>query len=78
MIDEIEAFPDKFMRRSWLPYLNKVRQQTASLIGGDQSELVIVPNATHAINTITGNIKWEEGDIVVLCSLPCPVYSVIC
>ena len=66
--DEIEDFPDRFMRRSWLPRLNKVRQQTASLIGAQQSDIVIVPNVTVAISTILYNINWVEGDLIVICT----------
>ena len=66
--DQIESFPDLFMRRSWLPLLNDVRREVASLIGAQTNECVIVPNATHGINTIVSNIKWQAGDIIVICA----------
>jgi kynureninase len=55
------------MRRSWLPLLNSVRSQVAEIIGADVEECVIVPNATHGINTIVNNIDWADGDKIVIC-----------
>ncbi len=56
------------MRRSWLPLLNQVRTSLAEMIGADLGEVVLVPNATHGINTILRNIDWEDGDIIVMCT----------
>jgi selenocysteine lyase/cysteine desulfurase len=68
--DQIEARPDLFMRRSYLPILEATRANVAKLIGAETDEVVIVPNATHGINTIVNNIKWAEGDIIVICTFP--------
>lgn len=57
------------MRRTYLPMLKDVRKTTASLIGAAFEEVVFVPNATHAINTITGSIAWADGDVIVICQL---------
>jgi selenocysteine lyase/cysteine desulfurase len=65
--DQIEAKPDLYMRRTYFAGLNKVRAQVAELINAETDEVVIVPNATHGINTIVNNIKWEAGDIIVIC-----------
>ncbi|WWC92518.1 uncharacterized protein L201_007477 [Kwoniella dendrophila CBS 6074] len=64
--DEIESNPDLFMRRSWLPKLNKVRNELSEMIGARQEEVVIVPNTTHGIQTILSNIEWTDGDIIVI------------
>ena len=64
---ETEARPDIFMRRSCLPKLNDVKKRVAELIGADEHECVIVPNATHGINTITSAIDWVDGDVIVIC-----------
>ena len=39
----------------------------------DLDEVVLTPNATHAINTITHNIVWDEGDVILICLLSIPV-----
>jgi selenocysteine lyase/cysteine desulfurase len=65
--DEIERSPDRFMRRTWLPMLTKVREQVAGLLGATTEEVVMVPNTTHGVNNILSNIEWQDGDIIVLC-----------
>jgi len=65
--DEVESFPDIFMRRNWLPKLNDVRSKVAGLIGARQDEVVIVPNATHGVNNIVTQINWQDGDVVIMC-----------
>ncbi|ORY28005.1 pyridoxal phosphate-dependent transferase [Naematelia encephala] len=64
--DQIESNPDLFMRRSYFSLLEDVRERTAKLIGARTDEVVIVPNATHGINTIATNIKWVEGDVILI------------
>ncbi|WRT70899.1 uncharacterized protein IL334_007898 [Kwoniella shivajii] len=66
--DQIEQNPDLFMRRSWLPKLNKVRQEVSEMIGARLEEVVMVPNTTHGVNTILANLEWAEGDIILIYS----------
>ena len=63
---QIESSPDKFMRRSWLPPLNEVRTSVAGIICAEVEEVVIVPSATHGINTILHNPIRDEGDIILM------------
>lgn len=67
LLAQIEANPDRFMRRDWLPLLYDVRQRTAEMIGATADECMIVPNTTHGIQTIVNNIRWQEGDRIMIC-----------
>ncbi|KAI0706789.1 hypothetical protein C8Q72DRAFT_757542, partial [Fomitopsis betulina] len=51
-----EQNPDKFHR---------TRQRVADLVGAKHDELVLVPDATHGINTVLRNFEWKEGDVIV-------------
>jgi hypothetical protein len=70
MSDEIESFPDRFMRRDYLPKLLHVREQLAEIIGASTQEVVLVPNATHGVNNIVTQINWNDGDVIVMCKPP--------
>jgi hypothetical protein len=66
--DECESMPDNFMKRIYLPHLIQARQGVAGIIGAGVEEVVIVPGATHGMNTILREIVWEDGDIIVACA----------
>ncbi|OCB85273.1 PLP-dependent transferase [Sanghuangporus baumii] len=66
MTREIEANPDRFMRSTYIPILRDVHARVAALVGADTDECVIVPNATHGVNTVLRNFALNEGDIVVI------------
>ena len=34
-------------------------------MGAASDELVVVPDATHGINTVLRNFEWKEGDVIV-------------
>jgi selenocysteine lyase/cysteine desulfurase len=61
----IERNPDKFMRLIYLPLLIHVRERLAKFIGAETDELVLVPNASHGINTVLKNFEWQQGDILI-------------
>jgi len=61
----VERNPDKFMRLTYLPLLIHVRERLASFIGAAADELVLVPNASHGINTVLKNFEWQQGDILI-------------
>jgi hercynylcysteine S-oxide lyase len=53
------------MRLTYPPLLIEARARVARLLGAHTDECVLVPNATHGINTVLRNIQWNEGDIMV-------------
>ncbi|KAH9850270.1 PLP-dependent transferase [Lenzites betulinus] len=65
---EIERNPDKFHRMDFKPLLAKARENVAKLIGAQADEVVLVPNATHALNTVLRNFEWREGDVIIQAS----------
>ncbi|OSD06472.1 PLP-dependent transferase [Trametes coccinea BRFM310] len=62
---EIERNPDRFHRLTYQPRLDKARDGVAKLIGADTDEVVLVPNATHALNTVLRNFEWRSGDLLI-------------
>nr|AUN37957.1 L-cysteine desulfhydrase 1 [Ganoderma lucidum] len=40
-------------------------EAVAKLIGAEADEVVLVPNATHALNTVLRNFEWRDGDVLV-------------
>ncbi|EPQ52602.1 PLP-dependent transferase [Gloeophyllum trabeum ATCC 11539] len=63
---EIEACPDRFMRFTHRTRLQHSRELVARFIGAESAdECVLVPNATHGLNTVLRNFEWHEGDIII-------------
>ncbi|THH11024.1 hypothetical protein EW145_g930 [Phellinidium pouzarii] len=62
---EIEANPDRYMRSTYLSPLKTVRARVAKLVNAEIDECVIVPNATHGVNTVLRNFDWNQGDVIV-------------
>ncbi|EIW57456.1 PLP-dependent transferase [Trametes versicolor FP-101664 SS1] len=62
---QIERNPDVFHRINYKPLLVQSRHTVAKLIGAELDEVVLVPNATHALNTVLRNFEWREGDVIV-------------
>ncbi|CAE6409609.1 unnamed protein product [Rhizoctonia solani] len=61
----IEARPDSFHRRDYIPELRDVRARVAELLNCDTDECVITNNATHGVHTIINNFHWKKGDVLV-------------
>lgn len=53
------------MRITYKPLLVNVRERVARLIGANIDECVMVPNATHGVNTVLRNFEWSEDDTIV-------------
>ncbi|KAH7390322.1 aminotransferase family protein-like protein [Cadophora sp. MPI-SDFR-AT-0126] len=62
------ARPDTFISFDTFPLLAKSRSLISPLLGVSPSEIVFVPNATTGVNTVLRNVKFEEGDVVVVFS----------
>ena len=41
------------------------RECVAKFLEVDADEVVLVPNATHALNTVLRNFEWREGDVLI-------------
>lgn len=63
------------MRLTYQPLWFRCRQGVAHLIGADVDECVLVPNATHGVNTVLRNIDWKKGDVIIK-SMVLVVFSV--
>ena len=70
--DKIESNVNVYLKRTYFEPLKEVRSTLAGMIGAREDELMMVPNTSHGINNIVKHMKWEQGDVVVICrSSPC-------
>lgn len=60
----IERQPVRFVDREMLPLLAHVNRRLAKFVGSDPCDIVLLPNATAAINTVIKSIDWRPGDTV--------------
>ena len=63
--EQAEAQPDTFIRYIYPAKLDESRKAVASLVHALAEEIVFLPNATTAINTVLRGIKWNEGDVII-------------
>ncbi|KIJ54490.1 hypothetical protein M422DRAFT_240557 [Sphaerobolus stellatus SS14] len=52
-------------RRRGYQRIDTVRERLAHIIGADTDEVVLVPNATHGVNTVLRNFDWGPDDFIV-------------
>lgn len=62
----IERQPLRFFDRELLPHLVYVTRSLSKFIGCDAQDVVLVTNATTAINTVVRSIKLKENDCIYL------------
>ncbi|KAI1078047.1 PLP-dependent transferase [Whalleya microplaca] len=60
-----EARPDTFIRFSYPRLLREARDSVAPLLGAETDEVVFVPNALTAFNTILRNLSYKDGDVIL-------------
>ena len=63
--DETEARPDTLIRFAYPGLLRQAREAVAPLLGAATDEVVLLPNATTAINIVLRNLCRDEGDTVI-------------
>ena len=61
----MEAKPDTFIRYTIPQLLDESRAAVGPLLGVSMDEVVFVPNATTAINTVLRNLVYEKGDVIL-------------
>ncbi|KAM0445333.1 hypothetical protein ACHAO4_009747 [Trichoderma viride] len=63
--DAVQAEPDNFVRYMYPAKVDEVRELIAShLHAADTDEIVLVPNATTALNTVLRNLTYQPGDMI--------------
>ncbi|KAI0899204.1 PLP-dependent transferase [Annulohypoxylon nitens] len=62
---ETEARPDTFIRFTYPKLLREARDVVAPLLGADTDEVVFVPNALTAVNTVLRNLTYQDGDVIL-------------
>lgn len=62
---DLNARPDPYLRYEYPRLLAKSRQATADLLHADVDDVVFVPNATTAYNTILRSLVWNDGDVIL-------------
>ena len=62
---DTEQRPDKFIRYTYPRLLDKSRQAVAETLHVPEGEVVFVPNATTAINTVLRALVYKKGDVIV-------------
>jgi selenocysteine lyase/cysteine desulfurase len=61
----VEEAPDLFIRNTSPQLLVESRQAVSQLLNASLNEVVFVPNATTAINTVLRNLEFADGDVIV-------------
>ncbi|KAL6823240.1 pyridoxal phosphate-dependent transferase [Trichoderma camerunense] len=63
--DAVQAEPDSFVRYTYPEKLDEIRERVANLVhAASTDEIVLVPNATLALNTVLRNLRYEQGDLI--------------
>ena len=63
--DETEARPDTSIRFAYPELLRQAREAVAPLLGAATDEVVLLPNATTAINAVLRNLCQRENVVVL-------------
>lgn len=59
------AAPDRYFRYEVAGHLNKSRAVLAKQVNAPLSTIVMIPNATTAINVVMRNLKYEPNDVIL-------------
>ena len=62
---EQEAYPDTWFRKSYYDYIDKSRELVAGLIHARVDDVVLVENASNAVNSILRSMGLSRGDKVL-------------
>ncbi|PAV16588.1 PLP-dependent transferase [Pyrrhoderma noxium] len=72
---EVEKNPDRFMRLTYTPLLKESRNKVAQFLEVDTDDIVLVPNATHGVNTVLRNFIWNKDDVIIFNGVTYPAVS---
>lgn len=56
---EQERCPEEWFRRAYQPYVHTARQAVAALINADIEDVVLVENASYAVNSVLRSFPFK-------------------
>mmetsp|Transcript_28645 Transcript_28645/g.40834 ORF Transcript_28645/g.40834 Transcript_28645/m.40834 type:complete len:420 (+) Transcript_28645:1144-2403(+) len=62
---EQESFPDTWFRQTYYEYINNTRTALANLVNANVDDLVLVENASSAVNSILRSLGFKSGDKIL-------------
>lgn len=62
----MEAEPSRFMEFEFRPALRAAAARLAPFLGADASDVVMVENATQAVNAVLRSFRFEAGDRILI------------
>lgn len=65
---EQESCPEIWFRQSYERYVNVARAEIAKLIAAKEEDVVLVENASYAVNAILRSFPYQKGDKILLFS----------
>ena len=68
LLNRVEEHPDSWFRRDLGPLYLSACDAAAEFVGASGEEVVLVDNATTAVNTILRSLRLSEGDGVMVTS----------
>ena len=69
LLDRVETHPDSWFRRQVRPFYLAGCEAAAAFIGASKDEVVLVDNATTAVNTVLRSVVRGPSDGVLVTSL---------
>ena len=60
-----EAYPDEWFRNEYFSYIDHSRKALADYLHANVDDVVLVENASSAVNSIVRSLKLQKGDIII-------------
>lgn len=68
LLQEQESCPEVWFRETYFKYVNQARERIAELIRAPLDDVVLVENASTAVNAILRSFPFHAGDVVLVFS----------
>jgi len=62
---EQESRPDRWFRQSYFVHLNAARRILANIVHANEEDIILLENASSAVNSILRSLSWSKGDKVL-------------
>jgi len=63
---EQERCPEDWFRRTYQPYIRTARQAVATLINADIEDVVLVENASYAVNSVLRSFPFKVVAVLIV------------